>query len=773
MAQTDRGPRDVRDELYGVMGSDESFEEKARQALEIGREYLGVDNGHLTQIDTEVRHWKAISSTDPPDGRFPPGLELDLDITYCRRTIEAAEPITLHDAPAQGWADDPAFQAHGLHCYHGTTLRIDDEPSGTLCFVATGSREEPFSDEETMFVELATRMLERERERERHEAELTRQANLVNVLNRVLRHNLRNEMSIVRGRARLMMEQPDVETHGDECLRAIDELLELSQKARELDRVVGESLDRQQTDMVALVDRVVDTLAPEYPDTSFTVEHEREVTAAVRPSFERAIEEVVENAAKHGREAPSVTITVETVPNAVEVRIADDGPGLDESERKVLDSGVETPLIHGSGLGLWLVHWIVSSHDGSIETDSTVDGTTLTLSVPRSLKEDTRQRVAKLRDARDRYQAAFEGAFDSMIIVDDDARIVDANPEASTIYGPDRRDLLGRSLEEFLPGGFAFEAAWSEFKKAGGERDIVTVVGADGVQRHVEYSATADIVPDQHLVVGRDVTERVEREQDLLEAETIFDQAQDAMFLIDVTEDGFRVRRVNETYERLTGISNDEIQGKTPREVVGDEVGAEIETRYNECLDKRTTIRYEVHIPVDGESRTWETKLSPVIVDGTIQSLVGAMRDVTDRKERERQLRQEREQFERLLETTPVGITILDETGRIVRANDRAEDILGLARSDITNREYDDLEWEIVDADGEPIPSEDLPFQRVLETGKAVYEYEHGISLADGTVRWLSINAAPLTTSEGEIERVIAVVTDRADQHADERIFPR
>ena len=645
MAQTERNPQEARTDLYDVMRSDAPFDEKARQALEIGRQYLGADNGHLTQIDTDVGHWEATISTDPPDGQFPPGLELDLERTYCRRTIEADGPLTVHNAPAQGWADDPAFETHGLHCYHGTTLRVDNGLSGTVCFVAEDPCEEPFTAEETMFAELVTRLLEQELERDHHEAELTRQANLVSVLNRVLRHNLRNDLSVVRGHAQLMMEQPDVETHGEICLRAVDELIDLTRKARELDRIVGEDLDRQETDIVALVERVLGDIAPEFPDASFTVEHEGAVTAAVRPNFERAVKELVENAAKHGGDAPTVTITIERVPNAVDVHIADDGPGLDEQEREVLESGVETPLIHGSGLGLWLVHWIVSDHDGDTNTETTNEGTSMTISVPRSPEVETQPQVAELREPRDRYQAAFEKAFEGMFILNDDARIVAANPEAATIYGTDRQELLGRSLPGFLPGEFDFEDAWAEFKAAGTERDTVTYIRSDGVERPAEYTATADIVPGQHLI---------------------------------------------------------------------------------------------------------------------------AFRDITDRKQREQQLQQERERFERLLETSPVGIAILDTSGAFVRVNDRAEEVLGLNKSEIISRHYDDPEWEIVDAAGDPIPAAELPFRRVIETGRPVYEYEMGIRPADSTLRWLSVNAAPLTTGGGEIERVIAVITDRTEQYEEE-----
>jgi PAS domain S-box-containing protein len=498
----------AREKLYDILRCDKSFEQKAKAALELGKQYLDVDSGHLTRVDTETDHWQSIVSTDSPDGQFPTETELDFTLTYCRRTITTDSSIALHDIPNQGWEDDPAFEEHRFRCYHGTTLVVDGEPYGTVCFVADEPRDREFTDRETMFAELLTRLLEQELERKRHEAELTRRANLVNVLNRVLRHNVRNDMSVVRGRVQLMADQLEDDSDGTIAMRKIDELIDLTQKARDLEQIVDHELDRRTVDVSTLVDRVVARTATEYPEATFLVEGQESVTVPVFESFERAIEELVENAARHGGDSPTVTVSVEQVPNAVEIRVADDGPGLSETERRVLRTGEESPLIHGSGIGLWIVHWVVSSHDGSIEATVTSDGTTLCVSLPRMPETESGQSTTELRRARDRYQALFEEAADALVLIDDDAVIVEANEKAGDIHGLASQKLLGRSIPEFLPDDFDFQSAWTEFQEAGSECDVTTIVGADGVDRRVEYSATTDILPGQHLLIVREIDDR-------------------------------------------------------------------------------------------------------------------------------------------------------------------------------------------------------------------------------------------------------------------------
>lgn len=102
MGQANRSADEVRLELYDITRTNGPFREKAERALELGETYLGVDNGHLTRIQPKADLWKAIVSTDSADGRFPPGLVLELQPTYCRRAIDRDSPIALHDAPNQG-----------------------------------------------------------------------------------------------------------------------------------------------------------------------------------------------------------------------------------------------------------------------------------------------------------------------------------------------------------------------------------------------------------------------------------------------------------------------------------------------------------------------------------------------------------------------------------------------------------------------------------------------------------------------------------------------
>ena len=692
MSDTTYTAQEVRNELYEIIRRETPFETKAEEALRLGAQYLGADNGHLTRINQETDHWEAIASSNPNGDRFPTGLELDLGTTYCRRTIETNAQIALYDAPNQGWADDPAFKTHGLYCYHGTPLIVDGEPYGTVCFVADDPRDS-FSDGETMFTELIARLLERELEREQDRAELTKQANLATVLNRVLRHNLRNNLAVIRGHTQLMAEALDDTQSGETALRNIDRLIGLARKARELEQVIDETTDRRPTDICALVDYVVESVQHAHPNATIAVDCADDVSVAVLASFERAIKELVENAAKHCGEAPTVTVTVETRPDALEIHVADDGSGLSEQERTVLRDGAETPLVHGSGLGLWLVNWIVDSHDGHVGAAVTDQGTTMTVSIPRLPESGHNKQITELKRSRDQYQAAFEEATDALLITDDDGRIIDANTGATAVFGLDKQQLLGRPLREFLPETFDFETEWQQFQTDTERRDTVTIEGADGVDRAVEYAGSADVVPGQHLFVARDVTARNRREAELNMKTQAMDEAPIGITITDPSQPDNPMVYANDRFCELTGRDRSEILGRNCRFLQGEATDSEAVATIRQAIDVGEPVS-ETLLNYRGDGTTFWNRvtIAPVTNDADeVVNWVGFQRDITDRVQSKQALNETANRLERVIDAVPSPVIAVDTEGTIQLWNDASESLFGYTADDAIGRSVESL----------------------------------------------------------------------------------
>jgi len=89
------------------------------------------------------------------------------------------------------------------------------------------------------------------------------------------------------------------------------------------------------------------------------------------------------------------------------------------------------------------------------------------------------------------------------------------------------------------------------------------------------------------------------------EYETVFQGTQDAMFLVEVAgENTFRYIRNNRAHEEVTGFSSEDIRGKTPQELVGEKLGAQIAANYARCIHEGKPISYEETLALPGGEKT-------------------------------------------------------------------------------------------------------------------------------------------------------------------------
>ncbi|NUC73431.1 PAS domain-containing protein [Haloterrigena sp. SYSU A558-1] len=230
------------------------------------------------------------------------------------------------------------------------------------------------------------------------------------VMNRVLRHNLRNDLNVVSGYVDLSIEHTDDETIEAYLKRVqsdVDDVLELGEKSRALERTI-EALDTSPT--TVSIRPLLASLEPGErgrsrvrTDGASRLEIDVPVDLELRTHervFRTLFANLVENGFEHNDgDSPRVAISYVGLADGMAVfEVADDGPGIPEHELAVLERGEETPLSHGSGLGLWIATWCATALGGEIEFDSGDDGTTVTVCVPAATDAASGSRRAVTRD---------------------------------------------------------------------------------------------------------------------------------------------------------------------------------------------------------------------------------------------------------------------------------------------------------------------------------------------------------------------------------------
>jgi len=211
----------------------------------------------------------------------------------------------------------------------------------------------------------------------------------LSVVNRILRHDIRSAVSVIRGNARLAKAADSdpsmvLETIEQEAER----LYGLSENARHIEEVLAaEGPETERLDLRPVLEAKLLNLQNRHPELTISTNlpDSAPVTASVR--IEEALENVLTNAIEHNdREAPTITVALETARDGedwVELTIADDGPGIPADELEPIEAGVETALEHSSGLGLWVVDWIVEESGGELAfEDNEPRGTVVRIRLP-------------------------------------------------------------------------------------------------------------------------------------------------------------------------------------------------------------------------------------------------------------------------------------------------------------------------------------------------------------------------------------------------------
>jgi PAS domain S-box-containing protein len=203
---------------------------------------------------------------------------------------------------------------------------------------------------------------------------------------------------------------------------------------------------------------------------------------------------------------------------------------------------------------------------------------------------------------------------------------------------------------------------------------------------------------------------------------------------------------VNQQAEQILGHDSEELCGESVWDMFPEAADTIAEEKIQTALETQSPTSFERY---NKKQDQWvEAKIHP-----DDHGIIIVFTEITDSKVAEREL-------DHILETTPVGIVLLNADGCITRANSRAEELLGLSRNKMDQKEYNHPDWDIWDGEGNPIQHDEHPVSQVLSTGETVQGFTHGITLPNGSERWLSSNVAPVKTTDGSIEQVIVALED-------------
>jgi PAS domain S-box-containing protein len=192
-------------------------------------------------------------------------------------------------------------------------------------------------------------------------------------LNRVVRHDIRNDMNVVLGWAQMLEDHVDAE--GEDYLRRILEtgnhIVELTRIAKEyVDTLSNEAdLKLEPIPIRSTLENEITLRQESHPQAEFIPPDEiPEVEVKANQLLGSVFRNLLNNAVQHNdREEPVVEITCQTRDNDVLITIADNGPGVPDSEKEsIFGKGMKNLDSPGTGIGLYLVQTLIDQYDGRV-----------------------------------------------------------------------------------------------------------------------------------------------------------------------------------------------------------------------------------------------------------------------------------------------------------------------------------------------------------------------------------------------------------------------
>ncbi|MDQ2977543.1 MAG: PAS domain S-box protein [Acidobacteriota bacterium] len=408
----------------------------------------------------------------------------------------------------------------------------------------------------------------------------------------------------------------------------------------------------------------------------------------------------------------------------------------------------------------------------SLETNRNFVGTRI------GIEQDITKRK-QAQDARNqsrRYlQALFDNSLDGILVINDEACYIDANPAACAQLGYIHEELIQLSILDLTPAPYHQEVRelWAQLLERDTQNGEYPVVCKDGKVIQVEFRTVSNILSGIHVAFIRDITERKRAEEALRASEEryreLFESARDAIYVHDLK--GVYVS-VNRAAEKLSGYSREQIIGKHFTDFLAPEQVDQVRRKLAGKLVAQQEASYVVEVIArDGRRVPVEVNSNLIYEDGAPVAVQGLVRDITERLSAEQAIRHAEQKYRDIFENAGEGIFQSTPEGQFLDANPALARMLGYDSPKELISSLTDISTQIyVDAKRREV------FRNLLIEEGMVRGFEEQVLRKDGSKIWISVNARAVRDAQGRLiyhEGTAQDITERKRGEAALRNYSR
>lgn len=351
---------------------------------------------------------------------------------------------------------------------------------------------------------------------------------------------------------------------------------------------------------------------------------------------------------------------------------------------------------------------------------------------------------------------------DAVLELSETYEVLDINAEKPIPIFNSRLTPLNTSLQELLPSDLyiLFENKLRTAAATGSKQLLEFSYPAgeshDWFQVQINYNSISG--PVRFICGIHKVTKLKNSEREFYyfteEYEKVFNGTKDSMFIVAVDpENNFTFLRNNTAHQQSTGISEAEIAGKTPEELLGAEAAVPVVNHYLSCTRKKESIEYEEVLDLPAGKITWLTTLTPIILHNRVTHLIGSAHNITAFRDTQKALEESKQKLENVIYATNEGTWEWDLLTGKIEVNEKWAEIIGYTRKELEPLSFNS--WTNI------VHPEDLTkavkaVEAVINKKTDYYDEQFRLVHRDGHFIWVhdrgkvtsrSLNGAPLIMS--------------------------
>jgi len=393
------------------------------------------------------------------------------------------------------------------------------------------------------------------------------------------------------------------------------------------------------------------------------------------------------------------------------------------------------------------------------------------LAVVENITESKKAEIT-LKESEERFHQMFEKHNAVMLLIEPETgKIIDANLSAQKFYGYSDETFKQMIIQDInsLPEEKVLELR-KQAQKENKNYFVFPHCLASGEIRTVEVHSSPIIINKKQILfsIVHDITERKQAEEALVKSQALVN---DAQRMAKLGGFDFDVKTMSQTWtEETFRIMEVDFIGSAPAVPEGvDFIAQEYRPMANkaiqEAMEQGKPYDQEWEVDTAKGNRKWVRAIGKANkVNGKIKSISGSLQDITERKQVEENLREEKKFNENLLETANSFIIVLDKNASIILFNRYAEKLSGYKKEEVMGKNW--FTTFIPKQNDSEIPE---VFDDVLKEMPKVSSYENPILCKNGVEKLINWENSLLKNDKGEILGILSIGADITERKQAEK----